>query len=74
MPQEPIDYTMRYQIRSGRVNFANYVQRRQLVQDGALLGLNLLPPDNDASIVPNIQEGAVNTTPAELAAMAAPVL
>jgi hypothetical protein len=67
MPQEPIDYTMRYQIRSGRVNFANYVQRRQLIQDGDLLGLNLLPPDNDASIVPNIQEGAVNTTPAEFA-------
>jgi hypothetical protein len=67
MPQQPIDYTMRYQIRSGRVNFADYVQRRQLIQDGALLGLNLLPPDNDASIVPNIQEGAANTTPAEYA-------
>jgi hypothetical protein len=67
MPQQPIDYTMRYQIRSGRVNFADYVQRRQLIQDGALLGLNLLPPDNDASIVPNIQDGAVNTTPAEYA-------
>ena len=49
------------------MNFANYVQRRQLIQDGALLGLNLLPPDNDASIVPNVQEGAANTTPAELA-------
>ena len=67
MPQQPIDYTTRYQIRSGRVNFANYVQRRQLIQDGVLLGLNLLPPDNDASIVPNIQEGAANTTPAEYA-------
>lgn len=67
MPQQPIDYTMRYQIRSGRVNFADYVQRRQLVQDGALLGLNLYPPDNDASIVPIVQEGAANTTPAEYA-------
>lgn len=67
MPQQPIDYTMRYQIRSGRVNFADYVQRRQLVQDGVLLGLNLYPPDNDASIVPIIQEGATNTTPAEYA-------
>ena len=37
MPQQPIDYTMRYQIRSGRVNFTDYVQHRQLVQDGALL-------------------------------------
>ncbi len=56
---------MRYQIRSGRVNFANYVQRRQLVQDGRLIGLNSFNPDNDASIVTNIQEGAVSTTPAE---------
>jgi hypothetical protein len=62
---QPIDYTMRYQIRSGRVNFANYVKRRQLVQDGALLGLNLYPPDHDASIVPFIKEGAEFTTQAE---------
>ena len=62
---QPIDYTMRYQIRSGRVNFANYVKRRQLVQDGQLLGLNLYPPDHDASIVPIIKEGADFTTQAE---------
>ena len=61
----PIDYSMRYQIRSGRVNFANYVQRRELVQDGRLLGLQAFNPDNDASIVANIQEGATSTTPAE---------
>lgn len=67
MPQQPIDYTMRYQIRSGRVNFADYVQRRQLVEDGVLLGLSLYPPSNDASIVQNIEEGATNTTPAEYA-------
>lgn len=67
MPQQPIDYTMRYQTRAGRVNFANYVQRRQLVQDGRLLGLNTCPPDNDASIVSNIENGATNTTPAEYA-------
>lgn len=62
---QPIDYTMRYQIRSGRINFANYVQRRQLVQDGTLLGLNLYPPDHDASIVPIIKDGATFTTQAE---------
>jgi hypothetical protein len=61
----PIDYSMRYQIRSGRVNFANYVQRRELVQDGRLLGLQTFNPDNDVSIVANIQEGANSTTPAE---------
>jgi hypothetical protein len=65
MPQQPIDYTMRYQIRSGRVNFANYVQRRQLIQDGLLLGQNIAPPDNAWSIIPIIQDGQVNTTPAE---------
>lgn len=62
--KQPLDYTQKYQILSGRVNFVNYVQRRQLVQDGRLLGLNLYPPDNDASIVPVIEDGAV--TPDEI--------
>ena len=73
-----IDYSMRYQIRSGRVNFANYVQRRQLVQDGLLLGLKAYTPDNDASIIPTIEEGATSTTPAEydryIAAVRSPVI
>jgi hypothetical protein len=73
----PLDYTIRYQIRSGRVNFANYVQRRQLVQDGRLLGLKAYVPDGDASIVSNLEEGAASTTPAEynayIAAVAPPV-
>lgn len=60
--RQQIDYTMRYQIRSGRVNFADYVVRRQLIQDGELLGLQLFPPDHDASIIPIIQEAAANTT------------
>jgi hypothetical protein len=64
---QQIDYTMRYQIRSGRVNFANYVQRRQLLQEGRVLGLNVYPPDQDASMVPTLEDGAVNTTPAEYA-------
>lgn len=64
---QQIDYTMRYQIRSGRVNFANYVQRRQLLQEGRILGLNVYPPDQDASMVPSLEDGAVNTTPAEYA-------
>lgn len=57
-----IDYTMRYQILSGRVNFADYVKRQQLIEDGQLIGLNLYLPDNDASIVPLIKEGELNTT------------
>jgi hypothetical protein len=62
-----IDYTMRYQIRAGRTIFADYVQRRQLVQEGRLLGQNAYPPDLDASIVPVIDNGQTNTTPEELA-------
>ncbi len=63
---QQMDYTMRYQIRSGRVNFADYVQRRQRIQDGELLGLQLFPPDHDASIIPIIQEAAAHTTVEEL--------
>lgn len=70
---QPIDYTMRYQIRSGRVNFADFVKRRELIQEGRLLGQNAYPPDNDASILTNLQEGELNTTPAELASYLAEV-
>jgi hypothetical protein len=65
--RQQFDYTQRYQIRTGRLTFADYVQRRQLVQDGYRLGLNICPPDNDASIISIIKEGEVNTTPEELA-------
>jgi hypothetical protein len=64
---------MRYQIRSGRVNFADFVKRRELIQEGRLLGQNAYPPDNDASILTNLQEGELNTTPAELASYLAEV-
>jgi hypothetical protein len=70
---QPIDYTMRYQIRSGRVNFADFVKRRELIQEGRLLGQHAYPPDNDASIITSLQEGEINTTPAELASYLAEV-
>jgi hypothetical protein len=62
-----VDYTQRYKILSGRVNFAYYSQKKQLINEGRALGLNLYPPDNDASIISNIEEGIVATTPEELA-------
>jgi hypothetical protein len=65
--QNQIDYTMRNQIRAGRTIFADFVQRRQLVQEGRLLGQNAYLPDLDASIVSLIDDGRVNTTPEELA-------
>lgn len=64
---QPTDYTIRYQIRAGRVTFADYVQRRQAIQEGRLLGLNLYLPDNDASVVPFIKEATQFTTPTEVA-------
>jgi hypothetical protein len=64
--KQQVDYTLKYQIRSGRVTFADFVQRRQLISEGRLLGLNLYPPDHDQSIIPIIREGETNTTPEEL--------
>jgi hypothetical protein len=61
-----LDYTQKNQIRAGRVTFADYSQRRELVNQGKLLGLNLYLPDNESSILPIIKQGEVNTSPEEL--------
>ena len=37
---ERMDYSQRYTIRAGRVAFADYAQRQQLVNEGRILGLN----------------------------------
>jgi hypothetical protein len=63
--RQVLDYTMRYQIQTGRVNFANYVERRQLIQEGRLIGLQVFNPTHDWSIIPVLEEGRVNTTQAE---------
>lgn len=60
-----VDYATRYRIMTNRVNFAHYVQRKQLVNDSQRLGLNLYPLTNDASIIGSIQSGATSTTPSE---------
>ena len=62
-----LDYAEKYKILTGRVIFANYTKRRQEVDQGRLLGLHVFPPTNDASIIPRIRDGEVNTTPEELA-------
>ena len=51
-----------------RVVFADYVARKELNAQGNPLALNMSPPNNDASIMTSIREGAVHTTAAELAA------
>lgn len=60
-----ISYTQRLKILESRVIFANYVKRRQEIQNGNLIGLETCPPVNDASIWQKIETGAVTTTVAE---------
>ncbi len=55
-------------ILEGRYHFAYYVQKQQKNLQGNPLPLNLYAPDNEASIMPKITVGAINTTPAEYAA------
>jgi hypothetical protein len=64
--RQVLDYNQKFTIMSSRVNFAHFVQRRQQIQQGEVIGQNIFPPDNDQSIVNLLKEGAVNTTPAEL--------
>jgi hypothetical protein len=64
--RQQLDYNQKYQVQSARVNFAHYAQVKQEIEDGKKIGLNIFPPDNDASIVSYISEGEVNTTPEEL--------
>lgn len=61
-----MSYTEKYAILAGRFIFADYVQRKKAINDGQQISLNLFPPNNDASIINFIRQGAVNTTAAEL--------
>jgi len=72
MPQN-LTYAEILAIRNSQVIYTNFVQRQQLVNDGRLLGLNLFPPNHDASAVTVIRLGEIETTPAELAAYLAAV-
>ena len=60
------DYTFKYQINSGLVNLVNYEKRKQLIEEGSLVGLNLYSPDKDASIVTLINQSRQFITPDEL--------
>ena len=66
MPEQ-LSYTDRYNILNGRFAFAYYSQRKEKVNSGTAIGLNIFPPNNDASSVKTIHEGAVYTTASELA-------
>jgi large repetitive protein len=61
-----LGYTIKYQIDTGRALFLTYAQKKKMSEIGRLLGYNLFPPDNNASIVPQIEEGAVHTTVEDL--------
>jgi len=61
-----LSYNEKYAILAGRVIFADYVQRKKMINDGEQITLNLFPPNHDASIINYIRQGAVNTTGEEL--------
>lgn len=64
-----MDYATRYSLLASRVNFAHYIQRRQLVDERNRIGLNLYPPTQDASIITSIQSGPTVTTASEYNAL-----
>jgi len=64
---ERLSYTDRYNIKAGRVEVVNHVQRKQLINEGKLTGLNFFNPDRDVSRLNILYKGRVNTTPAEIA-------
>lgn len=72
MPQQ-LTYAERTAIKNNQIVYSNYVQRQKLVNEGRLLGLNLFPPNHDASAVTTVHLGEIETTPAELAAYLAAV-
>jgi len=71
MSNKARDFATQTKTLSNRMVFANFVQRRELIEQGRLLGG--LNPNNIPSYGIIVQEGAVNTTPAELAAYIAAV-
>ena len=61
-----LSYSERYAILAGRVIYADYAQRKKLINEGQPITLNLFPPNHDASIMTLIRQGEANTTAAEL--------
>lgn len=61
-----LSYSERYAILAGRTIYAEYIQRKQLINEGRRGNLNIYPPNNDASIIHYIRQGEKNTTPEEL--------
>lgn len=66
MPQQ-VDYTMRYKSLSGKVQYANRVVQDELVNSGRKLTYTVAFPDKTASILADIRDGQVVTTPSEVA-------
>ena len=62
-----LSYAEKYSALIGRVAFAHVTRRQQAINNGTLIGLRALSPNNDASIVAIIYQGTINTTPDELA-------
>jgi hypothetical protein len=61
------DYNKYYETQLSRTSFADNVRRQQAINKGTIVDLQTFNPDNDASIVTVLAEGALFTTGAELA-------
>lgn len=60
-----LSYAEQLKILESRFHYAHYLRKKTANELGNPLGLNLYAPNQDASIWPQIQWGAQNTTPAE---------
>jgi len=59
-------YSQYYEAQLSRATFADNVRRQQAITRGLAIDLQAFNPDNDASIMSVLAEGATFTTPAEL--------
>jgi hypothetical protein len=61
-----LSYNEKYAILNRRVIFADYIARKEINKQGNPLAINIGQPNNDASIMTYIRNGAVYTTADEL--------
>jgi hypothetical protein len=61
------DYAQYYEVQFSRTSYADNVRRQQAIGRGTAIDIQAFHPDNDASIVTTLAEGALFTTGVELA-------
>jgi hypothetical protein len=63
--KEQIDYAMRNKITAGRVQYANFIMQKQLLEARQRVSYSIVQPDNASSYLPTLIVGQVSTTAAE---------